>query len=112
MKSEDDHRAEGAIIMQDVAERAVRAAKQAMLDEIERSIPEDGGPRNGGRQMGAAITASTMLYANMLDTFAQHGGRGEAILIAGLLKSLVAEPLTNLATKAGGKCRINIGGVD
>jgi len=48
----------------------------------------------------------------MLDTFAQHGGRGEAILIAGLLKSLVAEPLTNLATKAGGKCRINIGGVD
>ena len=112
MKTEDEHKAEGAIIMQDVAERAVRAAKKAMLDEIEKAIPEGDGPRNGGRQMGAGITAATMLYANMLDTFAQHGGRGEAILIAGLLKTLVAEPLTDVATKAGGKCRINIGGVD
>jgi len=99
---------EGAVVMRAAAAKAVNAAKAVMLDEIQRALPEDANPRNGGRQIGAMITACTMLYADMLDTFSEHGGKGEATLIAGMLKTLVEGPLLAVAKVAGGTAKINL----
>jgi len=108
MNSETDHRAEGAVVMQHAATKAVAAAKAAMMKAIEDAIPNDGTPRNQGRQMGATITACSMIYADMLRTFVEHGGKGEAVLIGGILKDMIAEPLVALGQKTDGRFNLRV----
>lgn len=95
----EDQGAVGAIAMRAAAEKAVDAAKATLLREIEQALPEDANPRNASRQVGAMITACSMIYADMLGTFVKHGGKGEAVLIAGLLQNMIAEHLVAIGHK-------------
>jgi hypothetical protein len=97
MKTED----EGAIIMRETARKVVDKVKALLMEEIEKALPDDASPRNPARQMGTLITACTMLYGDMVGTFAQTGGKGEAVLIAGLLETLAAPQLKAVAKIAG-----------
>lgn len=101
MKSEDIA-AEGAMVMKGAADKAAQVAKDVMIREIEKALPEDANPRNAARQVGAMITACSIIYADMLDTFVKHGGKVEAVLIAGMVKTMIAEHLVAVAKNAGG----------
>jgi hypothetical protein len=95
----------GAIIMRKVATKAAAAAKKALIEVVERELPEGENPRNAARQIGAMITASSMLYGSMVDTVASEGDQVQALLVAGMLQHFVAEGLcqvSDLAGQAGG----------
>lgn len=94
MESED-----GANLMRETAQLACEAAHKAMIEVIDREIP-DTDNLNGHRQIGAIITACSMLYGFMLDTCGQHPDKQQARLIAGMLKMFAAEPLRRIAAIA------------
>ena len=92
---------EGAIIMRHVATKAVAAMKRAMIEVVERELPEGENYRNVARQIGSMITASTMLYGDMVGTVASTGNKQQAILVAGMLQLFAAEGLHRVSELAG-----------
>jgi hypothetical protein len=82
------------------------AAKDAMIEAIEKALPEDDRDGEGYDHFGALITATTMIYADMLRSVVElHSGydcKKQASLIVGLTKSVLAEPLMKVARIADG----------
>lgn len=99
--------------MFDAAERACKRAKEAIVDEAEREFPEEGSVKERavalGRQIGAILTAATLLYRDALHTVVNSENQGEAQLLAGHLKNMLAEPLGQIAMIADGKYQENGG---
>ena len=93
----EDEATKGARIIQDVASKAVLAAHKALCATLEAELPEDADPRNIHRQIGAAITACTMLYGYMLETTAQNPiDRDQAELAVDMMANNCAANLAKL----------------
>jgi hypothetical protein len=92
----------GATLMRQAAEKGAEAAKAAMIAVIEKELANEG-PRRSARMIGAIITSCSMLYGGMLDATVKGGDKMQAILIAGMLKTFMAEGLIEVAEMAGTK---------
>jgi hypothetical protein len=97
----------GATVMRKAAEKAAEAARDAIVKTVERELANEG-IRAPARMIGAMITACSMLYGGMLNTTVNAGDKAQAILIAGMLKTFIAEPLVEVAEMAGSKGGIYI----
>jgi hypothetical protein len=97
----------GATMMRKTAEKAAEAARAAMIEVVERELANEG-IRAPARKIGALITACSMLYGGLLQTTVSAGDKAQAILIAGMLKTFIAEPLVEVAEMAGSKGGIYI----
>jgi hypothetical protein len=100
---------EAAVAMREAAERGAAAGKRSMIAEVERVLP-DNDPKNAARQIGAMITAVSMMYGDMLKACVNSEEQVQAVLVAGMLHNYIAEPLAKLAEIAGdsGRVRVNI----
>jgi hypothetical protein len=92
----------GATVMRKAAEKAAEAARDAIVKTVERELANEG-IRAPVRMIGAMITACSMLYGGMLRTTVGAGDKGQAVLIAGMLQTFIAEPLVEVAEMAGTK---------
>jgi hypothetical protein len=98
---------EAAVAMREVAERASTLAKAVMMAEVERLLPDDD-PKNEARQVGAMITACSMMYGDMLKACVNDGSKVQAILVAGMLKNFCADGLAKLARIAGSESGVHV----
>lgn len=97
----EQEKADGGEMMFDAAQKAANEAKDLMVKIMEKELPEGDDPHNAGRQVGALITAATMVYAKMLETCIKCGGKAEAVVVCGLVQTLLASPLGEVAQMAG-----------
>ena len=97
-----DRSDEGAALMRDCAERAVALAKEAIILEVEKAFPDEDDPVMAARQIGAIITASTMLYSAMLDTVAGMKNQKEAALAVGMAGVMLTDTLIKVDALAKG----------
>ena len=87
-----------ATAMRVAASDAAAAGKQAMVKVAEEAFPEE--CKTGGhRQIGAMITAASIIYADMVKACVNSGSKREAALVAGMLETMIAEPLKELAAQ-------------
>lgn len=100
---------EGSDIMKRAAAKGSTAAKEALVASVEESIPAPEGESVAAhRQLGAIITAATGIYADMLytivDTYKANPAlaKHQAVLAAGILQDLVAQPLLDVGAIADG----------